>query len=494
MPSRVVTSLVPARIDRLPWAPFHTRLVVALGVAWTLDGLEITIASLIGPALQSRETLGLGTVAVGRAASIYLVGEVAGALVFGYLSDRLGRQRLFIATLALYLFANGLTAFAFDYASFVACRFLAGAGIGGEYAAVNSAIDELIPAPYRGHTDLAINGTYWLGAILGTLGEAVLLDPALLPPHVGWRLGFLLGPLIGLAIWTLRGRLPESPRWLLTHGHVAEAERTVAAIEREVEAAGYPLSPVDETAAVAIEPRRPLGYGSLARTLFRTYPARSVLSLSLMVSQSFLYNAIFFTYGLVLTHFYGVAPSAVPRFFFAFAAGNFLGPLTLGRFFDTVGRKPMIAGTYAGSGLLLALTGWLFAIGALGAVSQTILWCIVFFVASAAASSAYLTCSEIFPLEIRAQAIALFFAAAPLCGAAGPWVFGHLIGDQAAPERARLFYGYAVAALAMVQAGVTEALIGVRAERTALEDVARPLFAADETSAAQSAGRRRAGS
>ena len=468
---------MPARMDRLPWARFHTRLVIALGVAWVLDGLEITIASLVGPVLQSEHTLHLSSVEVGTSASVYLVGEVAGALFFGYLSDRLGRRRLFIATLGLYLIANGLTAFAFTYAIFVFFRFFAGAGIGGEYAAINSAIDELIPANYRGHTDLAINGTYWLGALIGALGEYVLLNPRLLPIDLGWRIGLFVGPLIGVLIWRLRGALPESPRWLLMHGYAEEAERTVTEIERQIEASGHELAPVDDRKALEVRALRPLGYVALGKVLLGAYPSRSALSLSLMISQSFLYNAIFFTYGLVLTHFYDVPGPAVPKFFFAFAAGNLLGPLTIGRLFDTIGRKPMIAGTYAASGLLLAVSGYLFAVGALNAVTQTVLWSVIFFIASAAASSAYLTCSEIFPLEIRAQAIAFFFAIAQICGAAGPWIFGHLIGDQQRPDPTRLFYGYLFAAVVMVYAAVLEALIGVKAERASLEDIAQPLSA-----------------
>ena len=468
---------MPARMDRLPWAPFHSRLVIALGVAWVLDGLEITIASLLGPVLQSEHTLHLSSIDVGRSASVYLVGEVAGALFFGYLSDRLGRRRLFIATLGLYLIANALTAFAFTYAVFVFFRFFAGAGIGGEYAAINSAIDELIPAKYRGHTDLAINGTYWLGALIGALGEYVLLNPRILPIDLGWRIGLFVGPLIGVLIWRLRGALPESPRWLLMHGYAEQAERTVTEIERQVEASGHELAPVDDRKALEVRALRPLGYVTLGKVLLGAYPSRSALSLSLMISQSFLYNAIFFTYGLVLTHFYDVPGPAVPKFFFAFAAGNLLGPLTIGRLFDTIGRKPMIAGTYAASGLLLAVSGYLFAVGALNAVTQTVLWSVIFFIASAAASSAYLTCSEIFPLEIRAQAIAFFFAIAQICGAAGPWIFGHLIGDQQRPDPTRLFYGYLFAAVVMVYAAVLEALIGVKAERASLEDIAQPLSA-----------------
>jgi len=470
-----VRSLVPARMDRLPWSAFHTRLVVALGITWVLDGLEITIASLVGPVLQSAHTLALSSADVGRAASIYLVGEVAGALVFGYLSDRLGRRRLFIATLALYLVANGLTALAFDYTTLVVLRFFAGAGIGGEYAAINSAIDELIPARYRGHTDLAINGTYWLGALVGALAETVLLDPAILPVNVGWRIGLLIGPLIGVGIWGLRRALPESPRWLLVRGHAAEAETTVARIEEDLRARGYELAPVDETLALEVRPARALGYATLARVLFARYPSRSVLSLALMCTQSFLYNAIFFTYGLVLTHFYGVQPADVPHYFYLFALGNLLGPLTIGRFFDTIGRRQMITATYVTAGVLLAISGLLFARGALGAWSQAAWWSATFFVGSAAASSAYLTVSEIFPLEIRAQAIALFFALAQLVGASGPWIFGRLIGDLAHPDPARLFYGYLFAAGMMIGGGLVEAAVGVKAERASLESLAAPL-------------------
>src|SRR2546428_2375523 len=363
-------------MDRLPWARFHPRLVIALGVAWWRGGLEITIASLVGPVLQSEHTLHLSSVDVGRSASVYLVGEVVGALFFGYLSDRLGRRRLFIATLGLYLMANGLTAFAFTYSVFVFFRFFAGAGIGGEYAAINSAIDEPIPARYRGHTDLAINGTYWLGAIIGALGEYVLLDPSILPIDLGWRIGLFVGPVIGLAIWRLRGALPESPRWLLMHGYAEEAERTVTEIERQVEAAGHALAPVDERKALQVKVLRPLAYVTLGEVLLGAYPSRSALSLSLMISQSFLYNAIFFTYGLVLTHFYDVPGPAVPKFFFAFAAGNLLGPLTIRRLFDTIGRKPMIASTYTGSGLLPPVSGYPLPVGALDALEPTLLWAV----------------------------------------------------------------------------------------------------------------------
>jgi MFS family permease len=464
-------------MDRLPWSRFHTRLVIALGITWVLDGLEITVASLIGPVLQRADTLALDSAAVGRIASVYLVGEVAGALVFGYLADRLGRRRLFVATLALYFAASALTALALDYGTLLVFRFAAGAGIGGEYAAINSAIDELVPARHRGHTDLAINGTYWLGALAGAAIETILLDPEVVPPNLGWRLGLLTGPVIVAAIWGLRRALPESPRWLLTRGDTGEAERMVERIEAEVEACGHRLDPVDPACVLVLHARPPMGYGTLARVLFRAYPARSLVSLALMASQSFLYNAIFFTYGLVLTHFYAVPASEVPHYFYAFAAGNLAGPLLLGRLFDTLGRRRMIAATYVGSGLLLAATGHLFASGVLTATTQTLCWSAVFFVGSAAASSAYLTVSEIFPLEIRAQAIALFFAIAQVVGAAGPWIFAGMIGDQANPDPARLLLGYWLAAGAMIVGGVVHAIFGIEAAGVSLEDVATPLSA-----------------
>jgi MFS family permease len=473
-----VRSLVPARIDRLPWSGFHSRMIAALGVAWVLDGLEIQIASIVGPILQREDTLHLSSGEVGFSATVYLLGEVLGALVFGRLSDRLGRRKLFIVTLGLYLAANGLTALSFNFPIFLLFRFVAGMGIGGEYAAIHSAIDELIPARYRGRVDLAVSGTYWFGAILGSLGEYVLLNPRLLPPDLGWRLGFLIGPLIGVGIWGLRRTLPESPRWQLMHGQAEEAERTVARIEREV---GGRLPKVDESEYIEVRPSGPVSFAQVARTLFREYPKRSVLGATLMISQSFLYNAIFFTYGLVLKHFYGVADHEVPKYFFAFAAGNLLGPLLIGRLFDTVGRKRMIASTYMTSGALLAFSGYLFQLGVLTAVTQTLLWSVIFFIASAAASSGYLTVSEIFPMELRAQAIALFFAIAQVFGSLGPTIFGSLIGDQAHPDRGRLFVAYLIAAGVMIFAGVVAAFWGVRAERTSLEDVAAPLSAVRRT-------------
>ncbi|GLY76469.1 MFS transporter [Actinoallomurus iriomotensis] len=470
-----VRSLVPARIDRLPWSRFHTRMIAALGVAWILDGLEVQIASIVGPVLQRADTLRLSSGEVGFAGTVFLLGEVLGALVFGRISDRLGRRRLFIVTLGLYLAANALTALSFGYSIFLVFRFAAGAGIGGEYAAIHSAIDELIPARYRGRVDLAVSGTYWFGAILASLGEYVLLNPRLLPPDVGWRIGFLIGPLIGVAIWGLRRTLPESPRWQLMHGRAREAERTLAGIEREVAASGVRLPPVDESRYIEVRAREQVPFTLVARTLFRDYPKRSVLGATLMISQSLLYNAIFFTYGLVLKHFYGVADHDVPKYFFAFAVGNLLGPLLIGRLFDTIGRRQMISGTYLVSGALMAVSGYLFERGLLTAFTQTVMWSVIFFIASAAASSGYLTVSEIFPMELRAQAIALFFAIAQVFGSFGPAILGSLIGEQAHPDRTRLFVAYLVASGVMGAAGVVAAFWGVRAERASLEDVAAPL-------------------
>ncbi len=475
-----IRSLIPARIDRLGWAPFHTRMVLALGTAWVLDGLEITIAGAIAGILTEPATLGLTVTQVASIATVYLIGEVFGALFFGRLSDALGRRNLFLFTLGVYLVGNALTAFTWGsgpgaLAFLYLTRFVAGAGIGGEYAAINSAIDEMIPAKYRGRVDVAVNGTYWLGALLGTLGTFVLLNQV--EVSLGWRLGFLLGPVLGLLIWRLRRHLPESPRWLIIHGREREAEANIAFIEREVEEAGQTLAPVDPGRTIEIHPAERHGYLSLLRVLFTDYPARAVLGATLMITQSFLYNAIFFTYALVLTRFYGVDSAAAPLYLIAFAVGNLAGPLLLGTLFDTLGRKPMIAGTYLVSGGLLAVTAFLFDAGALTATTQTIAWSMIFFFASAGASAAYLTVSEIFPLEVRAQAIAVFFAIAQCFGAIGPVFYGRLIGEGEDPDK--LFMGYLVGAGAMIVGGLVEAWLGVPAEQRALEDVAAPLSAVD---------------
>ena len=473
---QVVSSLVPARVDRLPWSPFHTRLVVALGVAWVLDGLEITVASAVAGVLSTKATLGMSSTSVGAIATVYLVGEVVGALVFGRLSDRLGRRSLFMVTLAVYLVGSGLTAATAGAGSgwvlfLFATRFVAGTGIGGEYAAINSAIDELIPSRYRGRVDIAVNGTYWGGAILGTLGSLVLLN--VLSPSVGWRLGFLLGPVLAVVILFVRRNLPESPRWQLMHGRAAEAEATVRGIEQEVEGSGRSLAPVSDDQALEVRPVERTGYLTMIRVLFSQYWPRSTLGATLMITQSFLYNSIFFTYTLVLTKFYHVSASDAPFYLIAFAVGNLLGPLTIGHFFDTIGRKQMIAGTYILSGAMLAITAYLFDQGVLTATTQTVAWCVIFFFASAGASAAYLTVSEIFPLEVRAQAIAIFFAIAQCFGALGPVFYGHLIGNGNDPFK--LFIGYLIGAGVMVTGGVVEIVLGIAAEGKALEDIARPL-------------------
>jgi MFS family permease len=475
----VVRSLIPARIDRLPWSPFHTRMVVALGVAWILDGLEITVASSVAAVLSEPEGLSLSSTEVGLIATVYLVGEVVGALFFGRLSDKWGRRNLFMFTLGVYLFGSGLTALTLGsgvgwVAFLYATRFVAGMGIGGEYAAINSAIDELIPARYRGRVDIMVNGTYWAGALLGTLGTFIFLN--VMEPSLGWRMGFLLGPVLGLVILLVRRNLPESPRWQVMNGREQAAEESISYIEHEVERSGKVVPPVDEGKAIELRPTDQIGYVALTRVLFRDYPSRAALGASLMISQSFLYNAIFFTSALVLVKFFGVAPASVPIFLIAFAVGNLLGPFSIGHLFDTIGRKTMIAGTYITSGVLLGASAFLFNAGLLTATTQTIAWCVIFFFASAGASAAYLTVSEIFPLEVRAKAIAVFFAIAQCFGALGPFIYGALIGDGTQPFR--LFLGYLLAALIMIAGGLVAVFFGVAAERRSLEDIAAPLAAA----------------
>jgi MFS family permease len=474
--ARAFRTDIPARMDRLPWGAWHWRVVVALGVTWIIDGLEVTLVGAIGGAIEDPRSLHFTAAQVGLLGSAYLVGAVLGALFFGYLTDRMGRKKLFTVTLGLYLVAAFLTAFSWDFWSFAVFRFFTGAGIGGEYSAINSAIDELIPARVRGRVDLAINGTYWVGAAAGSLATLVLLDPAIFPIDLGWRLGFGIGALLGLVVIFFRHHVPESPRWLVTHGHREEAERVVAEIEGHFRGRGEPLAEPER--AMMIRPRGPVGFGLIARTMLHKYAGRSAYGLALMVSQAFLYNAIFFTYALVLSRFYGVPTDRTGLYLVPFAVGNFLGPILLGRFFDTIGRKPMIIATYTTSAVLLALTGYLFAADRLSATSQTALWTVIFFFASAASSSAYLTVSEVFPLELRGMAIALFYAiGTAVGGTAAPWAFGRLID---AGSRTYLFCGYLfAAALLLVAVGVTAAF-GVKAEGMALEGVATPLSAASD--------------
>jgi MFS family permease len=458
---------VPARLDRLRWTHFHWLIVTALGITWILDGLEVTLVGSLADALR-HSSLHLTAAQIGATASAYIAGAVIGALVFGDLTDRYGRKTLFSVTVGVYLIATIATGFSWNFWSFVIFRAITGAGIGGEYAAINSAIQEFVPARYRGRTDLAVNGSFWIGAAIGALGSVVVLDPALVPQNIGWRLAFVIGGALAIGIIFLRRYVPESPRWLMTHGKPEEAERVLETIEARV---GVPLQTAPSR--IALRHRAHATTSELIVSLFTTYPNRTVLGLTLMATQAFCYNAIFFTYALILTTFYRVPGSEVGWFILPFAAGNFLGPLLLGSLFDTLGRRTMIASTYGIAGVLLALSGYAFAEQWLGAVAQTIAWSIIFFFASAGASAAYLTVGEIFPLELRARTIAVFYAfGTALGGIAGPAVFGALIETGARQE---ILWGYLFGGALMVIAAIVELAIGVSAERLALEDVAPPL-------------------
>ena len=460
---------IPARLDSLPWGRFHTLVVVALGITWIFDGLEVTLAGALSGALKDSPVLKFSNTDIGIVGSAYLAGAVIGALFFGWLTDRLGRKKLFFITLTVYLIATGATALTWNLWTFALCRFFTGAGIGGEYAAINSAIQELVPARVRGWTDLVINGSFWVGAALGAGLSLVLLNPAVIDPELGWRLAFLAGAVLGLIVFFMRLWLPESPRWLMTHGRAAEAQRIVEGIE-----AGFPgyVAP-PELPRVRLRARSHTPLAEAARTLFVTYRARAGVGLTLMAAQAFFYNAIFFTYALVLTDFFGITADRVGLYILPFAIGNFFGPVLLGRLFDTIGRRRMIFFTYLVSGLLLALTGYLFMQGVLSAFTQTLCWMVIFFFASAAASSAYLTVSETFPLEVRALAIAIFYAIGTgVGGIAGPLVFGMLIESG---SRSALFGGYLFAAALMTAAAVVALRYAVAAERKPLEHVARPL-------------------
>jgi MFS family permease len=469
----VIRTLIPARIDRLPWSRFHTRVIASLGIAWVLDGLEITFASNMTTSLTDKASLGLSTRAASDIASVYLIGEVVGALVFGRLSDRLGRKNLFVYTLGLYLVANGIAAFSMNLWFMDAFRFIAGMGIGGEYAAINSAIDELIPSRHRGRADLLVNGTYWGGAALAAFGGIFLLNPTHVGVNLGWRIALLIGPALGAVVWIVRRTLPESPRWLITHGRTEEAERNVKQIEDWVRSNGHDLPDVPDNKAVGIDPDRARpSLLAVTKVLIAGYPKRSVLGATLMITQSFLYNAIFFTYAQVLVKFFNVPDGNTSYYYIVFAVGNLLGPILLGPLFDTLGRRAMISGTYLISSVLLAITAVAFDKGLLTATTQTLCWCVIFFLASAGASAAYLTVSEIFPMELRAQAIAVFFAIAQGFGALGPTVYGNFL---ASGKRSELMIGYLIGAGVMAVGGIVELLIGVKAERTSLEDIANPL-------------------
>jgi MFS family permease len=469
----VIRTDIPARLDRLPWCRWHWMVVIGLGITWILDGLEVTMVASVGSRLEDRNTLALSVQDVTQAASTYLFGAVVGALVFGYLTDRFGRKKLFLVTLVWYLVSTLLTAFSWNFESFAFFRFLTGLGIGGEYSAINSTIDELIPAARRGIVDLAINGTYWFGAILGSAATIVLLDPHFVDQQYGWRIAFGIGAVLAIAIVFVRKAIPESPRWLLMHDRVDEANATIVQIEAAVARDVGALPPAHGT--LAIDPKRTHSLADVWQTMIRTYPKRTIVAFSLMIAQAFLYNAIFFTESLVLGTFFHVPAQRVGYYIFPFALGNLLGPLVLGHFFDTVGRRVMIAGTYAFSGLGLIITGLLFVNGALDATTITICWCVIFFVASAGASSAYLTASEIFPLEVRAMAIAIVYAVGTLAGGvAAPALFGVLIATK---EPKMVFIGYAIGAVAMIIAAAVQWFFGIEAAGKKLEDIAMPLGA-----------------
>ncbi|MFF6780255.1 MFS transporter [Streptomyces sp. NPDC012510] len=472
----VITTAVPARLDRLPWSRWHWTIVIGLGTVWILDGLEVTVVGNIAGRLSEQGSgLPISSAQVtGIAAALYVAGACAGALFFGHMTDRFGRKKLFMVTLVVYLAATALTAVSFSSWWFFLFRFLTGFGIGGEYAAINSAIDELIPSKYRGRVDIVINGSFWLGAIGGSLLSIVALNTDLFPANVGWRLTFALGVVLGLVILLVRRNVPESPRWLLIHGREQEAERLVGEVEEQVRAEqGRPLPSADQE--MTIHQRASVGFGTIARTVFSRYRRRAALGFSLFIGQAFLYNAITFGFGAILTTFYDV-PTSDTGYYFAFiAAGNFLGPLLLGKLFDTVGRRIMISGTYLLSGVLLFGTAWLFDRGSLDAVTLTICWCVVLFFASAGASSAYLTVSEVFPMETRAMAIAFFYAIGTAAGGiSGPLIFAKLTESGVVADTVLAFQ---IGAGLMCAAGLVAAFLAVRAERRSLEDIAEPLSA-----------------
>ncbi|MEV6998913.1 MFS transporter [Streptomyces sp. NPDC093982] len=484
---RTVTTDIPARLDRLPWSRWHWTIVIGLGTVWILDGLEVTVVGNIAPRLSepgSGLPITSGQV-TGLAAALYVAGACLGALFWGRLTDRWGRKKLFMITLAVYLAATALTAVSFHTWWFFLFRFLTGFGIGGEYAAINSAIDELIPAQYRGRVDLMINGSFWLGAVGGSLLSIVALDTAIFPADVGWRLTFALGAVLALVILLVRRHVPESPRWLLIHGRDDEAERIVSSIEERVEAERGESLPRAE-GELTIRQRRSVTFVEIGRTVFSKYRRRAILGFSLFIGQAFLYNAITFGFGAILTTFYDVPSGNTGYYFAVIAVGNFMGPLLLGRLFDTVGRRIMISSTYLLSGILLFGTAWLFDQGTLSAGTLTACWCAVLFFASAGASSAYLTVSEVFPMETRAMSIAFFYALGTAAGGiSGPLLFANLTETGKVGDTVLAFQ---IGAALMCLAGLVAAFLAVRAERRSLEDIARPLTAVTKPARAGTAG------
>jgi MFS family permease len=475
--NHVTETDVPARLERLPWHRFHVLVIVALGITWILDGLEVTLAGSVVGALKASPVLRFTDTQAGLAGSAYLLGAVIGALGFGWATDRWGRRLLFFVTIAVYLIATALTGFSWNAESFFLFRFVTGLGIGGEYAAVNSTIQELIPARYRGFSDLVINGSFWVGAALGALVAVALLNPEMIDPELGWRLAFGVGAALGALVFFMRMWIPESPRWLVLHGRIDEAENVMGEIEAKARRSHGELPPIDVNLRLRLKTRDHTPLREVFRTLLKTHPDRTAVALALMAAQAFFYNAIFFTYALVLTKFYAVRSGDVGWYILPFALGNFLGPVMLGRLFDTVGRRKMIAFTYALSGLLLVGFGALFERGLLSSFTQTLGWMIVFFFASPAASAAYLTVSETFPIEMRAVTIAIFYAlGTAIGGVAAPFVFAKLIETG---SRISVFEGYVFAASLMLAAAIIAFRFAVSAERRSLEAVATPLSRAE---------------
>jgi len=474
-----ITTDIPARMDRLPWVRWHWLIVIGLGTVWILDGLEVTIVGSLSDVLKdSKDGLGISSAQIGQAGAIYVAGACIGALFFGQLTDRFGRKKLFMVTLAVYLFGTVMTAFSMNILWYFVCRAITGAGIGGEYAAINSAIDELIPARYRGRIDIAINGSFWVGAGAGALITIPLTDGTVNPEY-GWRGAFALGAILALGVLLVRRNVPESPRWLFIHGRDKEAEDVVSDIEHTVhDESGKELESVDET--ITIRQRKTIGLALIAKTVFTTYPRRTILCFSLFIGQAFLYNAFFFTYGDALGTFLGV--DQVGWYIAAFAASNFLGALLLSPLFDVVGRVRMIAGTYLISGLLLVIAG--FYLDSFTAVTLTLMGMVIFFFASAGASAAYLTASEVFPMETRALCIAFFYAIGTAAGGiAGPLYFAKLIDNAtASKDITGLAPGYYIGGALMLAGGIVAIFLGVAAEQKSLENIAKPLTAEDSDS------------
>ena len=471
-PDRQIETNLPARMDRLPWSGWHTRIITALGTSWLLDGLEVTLVGSLSGVLESKSGLSLTDPQVTSAATIYLAGAVIGALFFGHLTDRLGRKKLFLVTLATYSLATVGTSFSHSFLFFAVCRFFTGLGIGGEYAAINSAVDELIPGKVRGTVDLFVNATFWVGASVGSVAAFLLLGHPSLPQDTSWRYAFGIGGTLGLLVLLLRLAVPESPRWLMLRGREEEADKIVGQIEATITASGKQLPPPEgEPLKLTVRDHTP--WKEIFANMLGENRQRSFLGLSLMIGQSFFFNAIFFTYALIAKKFYHLPDNKLPLQLLPFAVASFFGPLLLGSLFDKVGRKPMITATYGIAGVLLAAVAVPFATGRLGLHGLGICFTVIFFVASSAASAAYLTVSEIFPLEIRAFAIAVFYAIGTLIGGVGaPALFGLLI---ASGSKTHVAWGYALGAALMLIAAVTEFFIGVEAAGKSLEAISKPL-------------------